>query len=106
MVRGVVFFDVDGTLVPGTSSGQFLAGLLGHAPVVREAEAAYAAGTLTNQEVSVLDARGWRGHEPSRVAFNATPAARAAAHVSADGDDLRAVLPPLATWLEMSARQP
>jgi phosphoserine phosphatase len=219
MVRGVVFFDVDGTLVPGTSSGQHLAGLLGHAPVVREAEAAYAAGTLTNREVSVLDASGWAGREPAEVhgflesmplvdgitetvawcrrnelvpvlatlawdvvgaflcerfgfdracgprleitggryrgrvaehfdelgkrdfamavagefgvplarcaavgdsrsdlplfaevglavAFNATPAARSAAHVSTDGDDLRAVLPLLTAWLHTEPRRP
>jgi len=67
MVRGAVFFDVDGTLVPQTSSGQHLADLLGHADVVREAEAGYAAGTLNNQEVSVLDARGWAGHTPAQV---------------------------------------
>ncbi|MEU8660674.1 hypothetical protein [Actinoplanes philippinensis] len=67
MARGVVFVDVDGTLVPRTSSGRYLAGLLGHAPVVREAEAAYAAGTLSNQEVSVLDAEGWAGREPAAV---------------------------------------
>ncbi|GAA2527793.1 HAD family hydrolase [Winogradskya humida] len=67
MVRGVVFFDVDGTLVPHTSSGQHLAESLGHAGVVREAEARYAAGTLSNQEVSVLDARGWVTRTPAEV---------------------------------------
>lgn len=67
MVRGVVFFDVDGTLVPRTSSGQHLAGLLGHAEVTREAEAGYDAGALTNQEASVLDARGWAGRTPAEV---------------------------------------
>ncbi|WP_104105582.1 haloacid dehalogenase-like hydrolase [Nocardioides sp. 616] len=67
MVRGAVFFDVDGTLVPQTSSGQHLADLLGHADVVREAEAGYAAGTLSNREVSVLDARGWAGRTPAHV---------------------------------------
>ncbi|SFF82768.1 phosphoserine phosphatase [Actinoplanes philippinensis] len=215
----MVFFDVDGTLVPGTSSGQYLAGSLGHAPVVREAEAAYAAGALSNREVSVLDAEGWAGHEPAEVigllgsmplvggiaetvgwcrrndlvpvlatlawdvvgaflcrrfgfdracgprlevsdgrytgrvaehfdelgkrdfavavagelgvplsrcvaigdsrsdlplfaevglavAVNATPEASAAAHVRADGDDLRAVLPLMAAWLPPTARQP
>ncbi|WP_435827420.1 HAD family hydrolase [Actinoplanes philippinensis] len=39
------------------------------------------------------------------VAFNATPEARAAAHVRADGDDLRAVLPLLAAWLSPTAGQ-
>jgi phosphoserine phosphatase len=33
------------------------------------------------------------------IAFNATPAARAAADVAVDGTDLRAVLPLLDTWL-------
>jgi phosphoserine phosphatase len=214
-----VFFDVDGTLVPGTSSGQHLAGLLGHGSVVREAEAAYADGMLTNREVSVLDASGWAGRSPTEVhgllesmpvvdgitetvgwcrrhdlvpvlatlawevvgaflcarfgfdracgprlaiadgrylgqvaahfdelgkrdfavavadefgvplaccaavgdsrsdlplfaevglavAFNAAPAVRAAAHVSTDGDDLRAVLPLLTAWLHTEQRQP
>jgi phosphoserine phosphatase len=212
----VVFFDVDGTLVPHTSSGQHLADALGHAEVVRQAEAGYAAGTLSNAEVSVLDARGWAartpedvrgfleslplvdgiaetvawcrrhglapvlatlawepvgtylcdrfgfdqacgprlevidgrysgevaehfdemgkrefaanmaaqlGVEPMRcaaigdsrsdlplftevglaIAFNATPATRAAAHASADGTDLRAVLPVLTSWLNAMA---
>jgi phosphoserine phosphatase len=63
----VVFFDVDGTLVPHTSSGQYLADRLGHAEVVRRAEARYAAGALSNAEVSVLDARGWAGRTPADV---------------------------------------
>ncbi|MFC7533161.1 HAD family hydrolase [Actinoplanes sp. GCM10030250] len=67
MSRGAVFFDVDGTLVPGTSSGQHLAGLLGHVAALREAEAAYDAGTMTNQEASVIDARGWTGRTPAEV---------------------------------------
>jgi phosphoserine phosphatase len=214
-MRGAVFFDVDGTLVPNTSSGQHLAELLGHAEVVREAEAGYAAGILSNEQVCVLDARGWASRSPAEVrgfleslplvegiaetvdwcrrhrlapilatlawdavgaylcdrfgfdrycgprlevvgdrysgdvaeyfdemgkrdfavsvaaelgvdlrrcaaigdsrsdlplfaevgmavAFNATAAARAAAHASADGSDLRDVLPPLVAWLEAS----
>ena len=67
MVRAVVFFDVDGTLVPSTSSGQHLAEFLGHADVVREVEAGYGAGTMTNQEASVLDARGWATWTPAAV---------------------------------------
>ncbi|TDB79170.1 HAD family phosphatase [Micromonospora sp. KC721] len=66
-MRGVVFFDVDGTLVPNTSSGQHLAELLGHAEVVREAEAGYAAGVLSNEQVCVLDARGWASRSPAEV---------------------------------------
>jgi phosphoserine phosphatase len=211
-MRAAVFFDVDGTLVPRTSSGRHLAESLGHADALREAEAAYTAGALSNREVSVLDARAWAAHDPAEirgllaslplvdgiaetvgwcrrhglapilatlawdvvggylcerfgfdracgprlamvggrysgevaehfdetdkcafalrvaaelgvhpmrcaavgdsrsdlplfaavglaVAFNATPAARAAAHASVDGPDLRGVLPPLAAWL-------
>ncbi|MBB2941089.1 phosphoserine phosphatase [Actinoplanes lutulentus] len=67
MTRGVVFFDVDGTLVPGISSGQHLADRLGHADLCREAEAGYDDGTLTNQEASVIDARGWATWTPSDV---------------------------------------
>jgi phosphoserine phosphatase len=60
-VRAAVFFDVDGTLVPGTSSSQYLAGFLGHLEELRRAEDAYAKGGLDNRQVSVLDAAGWRG---------------------------------------------
>jgi phosphoserine phosphatase len=66
-MRAIVFFDVDGTLIPGTSSGQHLAGHLGHAEMVREAEAGYATGKLTNQQVADLDAAGWAGRTPAEV---------------------------------------
>ncbi|MEU4558681.1 haloacid dehalogenase-like hydrolase [Actinoplanes sp. NPDC023936] len=66
-IRGAVFFDVDGTLVPGISSGQHLADRLGHAELCRDAEARYDDGTLTNQEASVLDARGWATWTPADV---------------------------------------
>lgn len=61
-MRGAVFFDVDGTLVPSTSSSQHLAAYLGHLEVLRRAEEDYAEGRVDNREVSVLDADGWRGH--------------------------------------------
>lgn len=60
--RGVVFFDVDGTLVPGTTSTRYLARWLGHLDDLVAAEDGYAAGELSNHEVCVRDARGWRGH--------------------------------------------
>jgi len=62
-----VFFDVDGTLVPGTSSSQHLARWLGHFAELSAAEAAYDAGTLSNEDASVLDARAWRGRTPAEV---------------------------------------
>jgi phosphoserine phosphatase len=67
-VRGAVFFDVDGTLVPDTSSSQHLAGFLGHLHELAEAEGGYAAGRIDNREVSVLDAAGWRGRRPADIA--------------------------------------
>jgi phosphoserine phosphatase len=64
---GIVFFDIDGTLVPGTSSGSFLARRLGHVTELDAAEAAYAAGALSNHDVCVIDARGWAGALASEV---------------------------------------
>ncbi|MFF5077432.1 HAD family hydrolase [Actinoplanes sp. NPDC000266] len=67
MTTGVVFFDVDGTLVPGISSGQHLANRLGHAEQCRQAEVGYDSGLLTNQQASIIDARGWAGWTPADV---------------------------------------
>lgn len=64
---GAVFFDVDGTLVPQTSSSVFLAGFLGHRDELATAEDAYAAGTMDNRQVSELDAAGWAGVSEKRV---------------------------------------
>ncbi|MFE0628461.1 HAD family hydrolase [Streptomyces sp. NPDC058864] len=64
---GAVFFDVDGTLVPGTSSSVFLAGFLGHREELARAEDGYAAGDLDNRQVSELDAAGWAGVPVERV---------------------------------------
>jgi len=66
-VRGLVCFDVDGTLVPGTSSCAWVAAALGHEAELVAAEAAYAAGRMTNQEASVIDARGWAGHTKAEI---------------------------------------
>ena len=67
-VRAAVFFDVDGTLVPQTSSAQYLAGFLGHLETLRGAENLYGAGRMDNGEVARLDAAGWRGRTPDQVA--------------------------------------
>ena len=66
-VTGAVFFDIDGTLVTGTSSGSFLAQRLGHATEVDEAEARYAAGAIDNHEVCAVDARGWAGTQRTQI---------------------------------------
>ena len=60
-MRGAVFFDVDGTLVPGTSASRHLAGRLGHAAELGEAEDGYDAGRLDSREWAVVDAHGWAG---------------------------------------------
>jgi phosphoserine phosphatase len=67
MTRAIAFFDVDGTLVPGTSSAQYLAGHLGHLQVVAEAEAAWDAGLVEARYVEELDARGWAGTSEAQV---------------------------------------
>ncbi|GAA0908409.1 hypothetical protein GCM10009557_83080 [Virgisporangium ochraceum] len=66
MVRGAVFFDVDGTLAPG-STGQHLAGALGSAGVVREIQAGYGAGLLDSHRAAVLEARCWATWTPAQV---------------------------------------
>lgn len=67
MIAGAVFFDVDGTLVRGTSSSQFLAAQLGHLAELVEAEKSYRVGRIDSEEVSVLDARGWSGRGQDEV---------------------------------------
>ncbi|WP_181448632.1 HAD family hydrolase [Nonomuraea aridisoli] len=62
-----MFFDVDGTLVPGTSSSVFLAGFLGHRDALTKAEDDYAAGVLDNRQVCELDAAAWEGVPEDRV---------------------------------------
>jgi phosphoserine phosphatase len=64
---GAVFFDVDGTLVPETSSSLFLAGFLGHRDELAEAEDDYAAGHVDNRHVSELDAAGWAGASEEQI---------------------------------------
>lgn len=73
--RGILFFDIDGTLVPSGSTGSFLAAHFGHQRELDEAEERYARGELTNQQVSEIDAAGWRGAEVRTVErwFEALP---------------------------------
>jgi phosphoserine phosphatase len=64
---GAVFFDVDGTLVPRTSSSVFLAGFLGHRDQLAKAEDDYACGALDNRQISELDAAGWAGTRVEQI---------------------------------------
>lgn len=54
-------FDLDGTLVPNTSSGGFLAEKLGHAEAMLKAEQLYAQGKVANDYVSTLDGEYYKG---------------------------------------------
>ncbi|WP_159572101.1 HAD family phosphatase [Curtobacterium sp. 18060] len=66
-VRGIVFFDVDGTLMSTGSSSSHLAERFGHRDALDEAERRYADGSLTNRQVSEIDAAGWRGASTTTV---------------------------------------
>lgn len=66
-MRAVAFFDVDGTLVPGISSAVHVAGYLGRAEAVAEAEAAWDAGLVSARYVEELDARGWAGTSEAQI---------------------------------------
>jgi phosphoserine phosphatase len=66
-MAAAVFFDVDGTLVPRTTSALHLAELLGLGEVMRELEAAYDAGTITSHEAAVVNARGWATRTPAEA---------------------------------------
>ncbi|WP_196161473.1 HAD family phosphatase [Reinekea sp. G2M2-21] len=55
-------FDLDGTLVRGTSTGGFLAQKMGHAEAMLAAEQLYAEGKVANDYVSTLDGEYYRGY--------------------------------------------
>ncbi|WP_431032251.1 HAD family hydrolase [Streptomyces sp. P6-2-1] len=65
---GAVFFDVDGTLVPGTSSAAHLAASLGHHAALAAAEEACARGEVDNRWVADRDVRSWAGVPVAEVA--------------------------------------
>lgn len=62
-------FDLDGTLVPNTSSGGFLAEKLGHAEAMHAAEARYSAGLVGNDYVSTMDGSHYKGLNKQQI-FN------------------------------------
>ncbi|MFD7941514.1 HAD family hydrolase [Streptomyces sp. NPDC059744] len=64
---GVVFVDIDETLVPSPGSAVYVARYLGSEAAMAEAEAAYAAGKLTNPEVAAADALDWAGRTEEEI---------------------------------------
>ena len=63
----IVFFDIDGTLTRGVTSGAYLARLLGHERTMKEAEEAYERGELDNNEVCRIDAAGYAGRTTAEL---------------------------------------
>ena len=64
---GIAFFDIDGTLTYGISSGAFIADRLGTGDRMRDAEDRYARGEIGNDTVCDIDARGYTGHRVSEI---------------------------------------
>lgn len=67
MVERLIFFDIDGTLVPDTSTGSFIAKRLGSLEQMAAAERAYEEGRIDNGEVCAIDAASWRGYLRAEV---------------------------------------
>lgn len=61
MPLGVVCFDLDGTLIPDSTSSCHLAAELGHAEALAAQENDYAAGIADNRQVADFDARWYKG---------------------------------------------
>lgn len=57
----VVCFDLDGTLVSGTSTSQHLSDRLGHGSLIRELEEKYDRGNLSAQAFAEAEARFYSG---------------------------------------------
>lgn len=66
-VRAIVSFDLDGTLVRGMSSGQYLADRLGHGELLRELESGYDHGHLSAQAVADTEASSFAGRSLADV---------------------------------------
>ncbi len=58
----VACFDLDGTLVKGTSTGQHLAKKIGHAKEMEAIETLYRCGKASNADVAALDGKYYSGY--------------------------------------------
>lgn len=63
----VVSFDLDGTIVPGTTTGRFIARRLGHGTTMDALEEAYTRGEITNRVVADRDGRYYHGKDKARI---------------------------------------
>ena len=71
----VACFDLDGTLVPGTTVCVHLAELMGHRDVVVDLERRYTAGEISNRDVANLEAVRYEGRsvDEIRAAMSSVP---------------------------------
>ncbi len=67
MTIRAVAFDLDGTLVPGTSTCEYLGERMGHGAQMKRLEDAYHAGTITNAEVAEWDGPYFAGRTRAEV---------------------------------------
>ena len=63
----IACFDLDGTLVRGTSTGQHLAEKIGHAKEMEEIETLYRYGKATNADVAALDGKYYSGYTTADI---------------------------------------
>jgi phosphoserine phosphatase len=63
----VACFDLDGTLVRGTSTGQHLAEKIGHAEQMEEIETLYRKGKVSNADVAALDGEYYKGYTATDI---------------------------------------
>ncbi len=60
-------FDLDGTLIHGTSSAAHLAGKMGDQALIREQEASYAKGEISSVQFGDMDAWRYRGYSKHQI---------------------------------------
>jgi phosphoserine phosphatase len=67
MSSRLICFDLDGTLIPRTTSSGHLARTLGHAVELEKLEDGYSAGRFGNREVADFDAVPYRGRSVADI---------------------------------------
>jgi phosphoserine phosphatase len=63
----LVCFDLDGTLIRGTTVSLFLAQRLGHDDLIRKLECQYRRGRISNSEIADASAKAYRGLAATEV---------------------------------------
>jgi len=67
MAVKAVSIDLDGTIVPGTTTGQYLARCLGHGDAMNALEEAYARGEISNRVVADRDGGFYAGKATAEI---------------------------------------